>query len=83
MNRYELEIRRVSRLWCQIEVDVPWTAEVIRDLDQRFPVAGGYSVAIYRATESRRFVESHPGGARLIAVDYVRDPVDMLDRAAS
>lgn len=80
MSRYELEISRDSRLWCRIDIDVPWAAEVIQDLNQRFPVAEGYSHRIFQATESRRFVEFSLSGARLIAVDYVLEPVDMPDQ---
>lgn len=77
MNRYELEICRDDRLWCRIIIDAPWAANVVSDLDQRFPVSEGYSRRLFQATESRRLLESSADGVRLIALDYALKEVHM------
>lgn len=77
MNRYEFEICRDDRLWCRIIIDAPWAANVVSDLDQRFPVSEGYSRRLFQATESRRLLESSADGVRLIALDYALKEVHM------
>jgi len=80
MNRYELEICRDDRLWCRIIIDTPWAADVVSDLDQRFPASEGYSRRLFQATESRRLLESSADGVRLIALDYTLEEVHMPDQ---
>lgn len=78
-REYRVEVSYKGRAWCRIDIDVPWPAEVLNDILQRFPDAREYRLRILVAEAERRIIESGPEGIRLLSRDPLFKPLETGD----
>lgn len=78
-KQYLILVWKNKRLWCRVEVDCPWSNEVVRDILSRLPAKNGYSFEFFMAVDERRIIESYQDGVRLLVREPVYKPVSLVD----
>lgn len=77
MPHYRLLVRRHDKPWGHFDADTVEALDAIRDIAARLPADDGYHLELLLARDERRWLESGPGGLRVLAREPLFHPVPL------
>lgn len=75
LQTYQLLIKKHERLLGHFESSAPWSKEAVEEIASQLRDVEGYQLEALIAVDERRIVESGPSGIKILAREYIFNPV--------
>lgn len=70
-KQYRIVIHKNNRKWCSIDIETPWSEEVLQDIEKKFSTNTDYTFEILEATDENRICIVGPEGTKVLSREMV------------
>lgn len=75
IRQFRVVVYKCHRKWCSIDIESPWSSEVLIDIKSIFNLDSGFDLKIFEADDECRIYISGPEGIKLLSREVLFKPV--------